>query len=137
MMLPKPMYAYLSAAALALVTVFTFYVFQDFGPQSVLRRFHMDVARGDWDDAYRITIDNPDRTATRNLITFVDIAIKADASYEIGALKRFHSEVLAFVEYRAPNGQIQPVTLHVRQGPTDWRIDVRETDYNPITGVSY
>lgn len=140
---PKPIYSYLAAAALALVTVFSFYVFQDFGPQSVLRRFHIDVARRDYADINRISTRSlkPEEVQAlqqRNgffrgwgpsgyICSFVLLQIANDASYEILYLKRLHGEVLATVEYRWPNGNEFAVVYHVQQTDRDWRIESDET----------
>ncbi len=125
---PKPIYSYLAAAALALVTIFTFYVFQDFGPQSVIRRFHIDVARQDWRDINLVAKDNISSPATQDMIQFVHEMVVNNASYEIVSLKRLHREVLAAVEYRLPNGAGVGVVWHVVQGQNDWRVDCKATE---------
>ncbi|HVT12351.1 MAG TPA: hypothetical protein VHE55_08790 [Fimbriimonadaceae bacterium] len=124
---PKPIYSYLAAAALALVTIFTFYVFQDFGPQSVIRRFHIDVARQDWRDIDLVAKENVSSPATQSMIRFVNEMVVNNASYEIVSLKRLHKEVLAAVEYRLPNGAGVGVVWHVVQSSNDWRVDCRAT----------
>lgn len=125
-MSPKPVYSYLSAAALAVVTIFAFYVFQDFGPQSVIRRFHIDVAREDWKDINLITKEDMPRE-TRAMVRFVQQMVINNASYEIVSLRRLHREVLAAVEYRLPNGAGVGVVWHVSQTSSDWRVDCKAT----------
>jgi len=132
---PKPIYSYLAAAALALVTIFTFYVFQNFGPQSAIRRFLMDVASGHVADLDQVSLystephNSPEeeegRYATMQLAQEVASCVRRNASYEIVSLKSLHGghEVAATVEFRFPNGySIYPV-WHVVQTQSDWRID--------------
>jgi hypothetical protein len=119
---PKPLYSYLAAAILALVTLFTFYVFRDFGPQSVLRQFHIDAARGDFDDIRRRVLQ-PDSGATADMIRFVQGLVRQNASFEIVGMKRQGRVMFVFVEYRLPNGLAQGMVWYVRQTAADWRVD--------------
>jgi hypothetical protein len=122
MPLPKPVYSYVAAAVLALVTLFTFYVFRDFGPQSVLRQFHIDAARGDYTDIRRRSL-NPESAATADMIRFVRQLVQQNASFEIVGMRRQGKLMLVFVEYRLPNGLAQGMVWYVRQTNTDWRVD--------------
>lgn len=123
----KSIYSYLAAAVLAVVTVFTFYVFQDFGPQSVIRRFHRDAVRADANDINAITTEGWNAPETQWTVRFVQSLVGPNASYEIVRVARVRGEVLAFVQYRLPSGEALWIAWHVRQGPNDWRIDCRRT----------
>lgn len=127
---PKPIYSYLSAAALGLITVATFYVFQNFGPQSVIRRFHIDVARSDRTDLSKVTVEplrGDARAPTDLMVSQVAVFIRANASYEIVSLKRSRGSVQAAVAYELPDGREATIIWVVRQFPTDWRVDCRAT----------
>lgn len=126
MLRPKPVYSYLAAVVLALVTLFTFYVFRDFGPQSALRQFHIDAARGDYTDLRRLTLQ-PDDAATRNMVAFVQALVRQNASFEIVGMKRQGKAMLVFVEYRLPNGLAQGMVWYVQQTSSDWRVDCYTT----------
>jgi hypothetical protein len=123
---PKPIYSYVSAAALAVVTLFTFYVYRDFGPQSVIRRFHIDAVREDFTDIDALTTMNSSSHYTRDLISFVQRGALQNASFEIVGIKRRKKDVLAEVQYTTPQAGIG-VLWHVIQTPTDWRIDAVAT----------
>jgi len=134
MIRPKPIYSYLAAALLATITIVTFAVFQNFGPQSVIRRFHMDVARGDWRDISQVSLEPWSAPATKTLYIDVQRLVQINASYEIVGLKRGlrPNEVLATVDYRLPNGMESPFEWHVVQTRTDWRVDCAATLKAPI-----
>lgn len=127
MQAPKPIYSYLSAATLAVVTLFTFYVFRDFGPQSVIRRFHFDIARGDYQDARSLILQGGSPNAIDRVIQDVDILARSKASFEIVGLRRSKNTVLAEVQYTNPQGFGETVVWCVLQTQTDWRIDCDAT----------
>lgn len=121
------MYSYVAAAVLAVLTLFTFYVFRDFGPQSVLRKFHIDIARQDWKDLEYVTLD-PNSPATKELVSFVQQAVRVNASFEIVGVKRQGKVMLVVVEYRVPNSRVPDNwTWVVRQTSSDWRVDCEAT----------
>lgn len=124
---PKPVYSYLAAAVLAVVTVFTFYVFRDFGPQSVLRKFHIDVVRQDWADIPLIATEGVDSPATKQMIAFVQDLARRNASFEIVRMQRQGNHMLTGVEYRLPNGLGVGVVWYIRQTERDWRVDTGAT----------
>jgi hypothetical protein len=122
---PKPVYSYLAAVALALVTFFTFYVFRDFGPQSVLRKFHIDVLRRDWPDIQNIAVGS--KGDIEQAIGFVTGLAQRNASYEVVRMKRQGDFMLVVVEYRFANGLSHGVVWYVRQTQRDWRVDCTAT----------
>ncbi|HTQ10633.1 MAG TPA: hypothetical protein VMI31_11215 [Fimbriimonadaceae bacterium] len=140
---PKPIYSYLSAAALALVTIVTFAVFQNYGPQSAIRRFMMDVASRHFSDLASVAEysyarePNPmenekeqlGHMATDMLAQEVASYVAQDASYEIVGLNRLPGghAVQATVEYQFPNGFRWNEFWYVVQTSSDWRVDCEAT----------
>jgi hypothetical protein len=125
---PRPIYSYVSAAVLALVTIFTFYVYRNFGPQSVIRRFHIDAVRGNTSDLDRVCTEPLSSSeATNRLYLFVRGLVRRNVTYEIRDIRRLRHVVLVTVEYRRPDGAGLYVVWHVLQGPSDWRIDCDAT----------
>lgn len=125
---PKPVYSYLAAGLLAAVTLFTFYVFRDYGPQSTIRRFHAAISQDNVSELANLTTDGLNAASTRRMVLFVAQLAERNPTYEIVEMKRLRDVVLAAVEYRFPNGAAMGVVWHVRRMPADWRIDCAETE---------
>jgi hypothetical protein len=124
---PKAVFSYVAAATLALITLFTFFVFQNFGPQGVIRRFHVAAVSGDITAIDRLTTEAVPSQTTLQMIDFVLKLGGENASYEVVDIKRSRGEILVGVQYRFPNGFGIGVVWHVRQMQHDWRIDCRAT----------
>ena len=127
---PKAIYSYVAAAVLALITLVTFFRFQDFGPQSVIRRFHIAAASGDLPEAGTLTTEAVTSPFTREMIGIVTDLVSSNASYEVASIQRSHGEVLVAVEYRVPSPigiRVIPIVWHVRQMQNEWRIDCPAT----------
>jgi hypothetical protein len=124
---PKSIYSYMAAAALALITLFTFFVFQNVGPQSAIRRFHIAAAANDGDAINRLTTEGARAPSTSYMVNFVTKLAEFNATFEVVSTRRLHNEVLVGVQYRLPNGMTNGVLWHVRQGQHDWRVDCEGT----------
>jgi hypothetical protein len=125
---PKPVYSYMAAATLAVVTLFTFFVFRDFGPQSAIRRFHADVARQDWKDFEAVSLQSFNDRSSVEMRGIVMDMVRQNASYEIVSVKRSRGDDLAVVEYRLPNGAMPfPLIWHVKLSQGEWKIDCEAT----------
>jgi hypothetical protein len=130
---PQNISSYLAAAALALVTIFTFYVFQDFGPQSVIRRFHMAVAHGDQETIDRITNDpTADKSYTKYVTAFVSRIMNSDkdVTFQISDIRRSkkdRNKVQVAITYQIKN-RMTGALWYVDQGRHDWKIDAMTTE---------
>lgn len=126
---PKSVYSIVAAAALAAITLFTFYVFRDFGPQSAIRRFHMAVAKLDTVEINRLTTEPIAQSPpTQSVVGFVRRLAVSNASFEIVSLKPNHKQVRAGVQYRFPDGSGVGLVWYVRQDQNEWKIDCRATE---------
>ena len=131
---PKPIYSYVAAAALAFVTVFTFYVLRNFGPQSAIRRFHVAAWNGNIGQINTVSLQPfSSSTPTGALVAFVQELVQVNATYDIQSIRFLPKtsgrdpEVIASVEYVAPNGRRKYVAWHVVELPGEWRVDCRAT----------
>lgn len=120
---PRSAVSALSAVVLALITLTTFYVFQDYGPQSAIRRFHQDVATGNLADLDQVTL-NPRSPAAGAMASFVYSIFRGGSTYEIVAVKRSaQNSVQVVVQYVDPRGFGRVRTWIVRQQEGQWKVD--------------
>jgi hypothetical protein len=109
-----------SAATLAVVTLTVFATFQNYGPESAVRRFHHGVQSGDEAEIAQVVATAPDTSAVKDLRKFVTAVLSAGGpSYRIVKSDRTTTQVdmLAIYDGRPP---IVWVVIKVRDG---WKID--------------
>ncbi len=128
---PKPIYSFLAAAILAAITLVTFAVFQDYGPQSAIRRFHRAVLRKDGAEANQLLAGGLNSPEGQALVNFVDEIARSSNSYEIVGMRRDRGAVVASVEYHMPNGMAASRVWYVRKQGGEWKIDA----FNTLTGI--
>jgi hypothetical protein len=135
---PKQISSYFAAAGLAAITLITFFVFRNFGPQSAVRRLHLAVAQLDRDEINRLTLDplagSPE---TQEVISFVRELALQNVSFEIVTVSRVHQQARVTVQYRL--GRYSDTrTWIAQQKENEWRIDCRATEHtwrkHPGTG---
>lgn len=126
--------AYGAAGVLAVVVLFVFFILQDYGPESAVRRFHEAAARGDLRTIQELTKRGSSDEATIRLASQLRfILISQGARYRLMRMDRRPGEVGAEVAYVYPGGQVAGLYWIVRKGPGErsWRIDVERT-LNPM-----
>lgn len=131
----------MAAAALAVITLSVFYVLQDYGPESAIRRFHHAVQVGDANELARVTEQSLQDPSTSELARWVNQMSRLGAHYRLLRVDREPSKVYAALEYVLPNGETYPTVWIVdrtERGGT-WRVDAQSTvmvlDDNPVGSI--
>ncbi len=128
-MKPKPLSvgSVLASGALALVVMLVFFVLQDYGPESAVRRFHEAIVRHDNETLKRVTKGSLETEVAQFELTAVEQVLKAGARYQLVRTDHRAGWVGAEVVYRSPNGQTGTIYwVVVKDGPT-WKVDPEAT----------
>jgi HAMP domain-containing protein len=123
-------YARIGAAlALAFVTLSVFYVLQDYGPESAIRRFHRAVQKGDLGDLQRVTEQPIDSKSVGDLYRWVQEMNRYGARYQLLRVERQprSREVYAALVYVLPNGETYATVWVVEKQREAWRVDAART----------
>ena len=109
-----------AAAAIAAVTLGVFATFQDYGPESAVRRFHHAIANKSPNELAQVVEGPIDTTSVHDLGLDVDQALKASgANYRIVKSERSPTQV----EMLALYGGRPPIIWVVVKARDRWRID--------------
>ncbi len=142
--------SYLSAGLLAAVTLFVFFVLQNYGPESAVRRFHAAVSRvkvspdGRYDMPYsaaeelqRVTMQRIGTASVGYLVRFTSERFAAGGTFQIVRVERGtenSNQMLAAVVYRIP-GYLPDAAIWVVEQPrdgegmrsSDWKVNADGT----------
>src|SRR5579871_1095936 len=94
----------LAAALLALLTISVFYVLQDYGPESAIRRFHQGIADNDAFAVQQVLSEPINDPKAQTLEFSVKRLEDAHAEYQIVGLAAETNRVAAELLYVLPNG---------------------------------
>ena len=109
------------AAVLAAVTLGTFAVFQNYGPESAVRRFHRGVATGDAAVIAQVVLTDPNGSSVQDLKRIVAGALQNSADYRIVKSERSSRQVEMLALYQGGVRIVWVVTKN--KGQDRWRID--------------
>ena len=108
-----------AAAALAGVTLGVFATFQNYGPESAVRRFHHAILTGD-DKELAQVVDAPNETsAVRDLRQYVTRALNGGSNYRIVKSERSPTQVEMLALYAGR----PPIVWVVIKARDRWRVD--------------
>ncbi len=110
-----------SATVLAAVTLGTFAVFQNYGPESAVRRFHRAVATNDPSVIPQIVLTDPNGSAVQDLKRIVAGAVHGGADYRIVKSERSSEQVEMLALY--PGGLRIVWVVTKKRGQDRWRIN--------------
>lgn len=108
-----------AAAVLATVTLSVFGVFQNYGPESAVRRFHHAVAHDDRGEMAQLVTQGIDSSAVTQLVTIVKRALAGGTGYRILTSDRSDKQVVMLAKYEST----PPIVWVVVKQPGGWRID--------------
>ena len=117
----------IAALVLALLTGGVFWVLQDYGPESALRKFHRASINHEWRDLGEVVMSGSYRQNVEVLANMVETYARLGARYQLQQVRRQNGKVLARVEYVFPNGRRDPVFWVVDKAKDGWRVNVNET----------
>ncbi len=120
---------YAAAALLALVTLAVFYVLQDYGPESAIRRFHRAAQNGDVRELQRVTAEPVTNPAVGEMYNWVRRMQRIGGRYRLARVERQPTRVYAALVYEIPNGeQYATVWVVVKpRGSTLWQVAATDT----------
>ena len=116
-----------AATTLAVVVLGVFFVLQDYGPESAIRRFHRAVQVGDVRELARVTKQPISSRAVADLSGWVQQMRHVGARYRLLRVDRQPREVYAALEYVLPDGQTYPTVWVVEKPRETWQIDAART----------
>ncbi|RYG25512.1 hypothetical protein EON82_06870 [bacterium] len=109
-----------AAAVLAVVTLTVFGVFQNYGPESAVRRFHHAVAHNDLGEMAQVVTQGVDSTAVTQLVSIVKSALaKGSGYYRILTSDRSERQVVMLARYEGA----RPIVWVVVKARDRWRVD--------------
>lgn len=128
-MLGKPVRAssLVPAIALAVLTLAVFWVLQDYGPESAIRRFHDAVLSRDALALAQVTEDDLNDLPTQRLIQNVLLLGEKGATYRILGMQRETRRVAAEVQYNLPDGKSGRTIWIVVKRNRVWKVEASET----------
>ena len=118
---------YATAAVLSLITLTVFFVLQDYGPESTVRRFHQATVSRDDTELRRVTAQDLDYPSVSYLRQSVyNAVVRNRASVRLGNVAREPGRAVAEVDYLSPFGSatILWVVVETKAG---WKIDADQT----------
>jgi len=119
---------WVTSALLSLVTLFVFGSLRNYGPDSVIRQFHMAAVEHNAGSAAALVTPDLDSASSQELWMNVSAFLNQyGASYEIQNVYRQPSEEILVVQYKFPAGERRSLPwVVVRKGGV-WKIDSNRT----------
>lgn len=123
---PRLRSSLIAAGTLSALTLVVFFLLQNFGPESALRRFHMGVASGDQVEMDRVSFRASGSNSTELLAVVLRRLMGQGAHMRIGRVERSASRVVTQVDYVLP-GQYFTIWWIVEKRRTGWLVNSDET----------
>jgi hypothetical protein len=120
--------SFLAAGALALVTLLVFFILQDYGPESSLRKFHEAIVQKDAQALNEVTtapLADEDTKLAVNVVS--SMLVSGNARYRLLMTDHQKGWIGAEVQYIYPNGQSRTIYWVVRKIGRDWKVDPTAT----------
>lgn len=115
-----------AAGVLAALTLVVFYLLQNFGPESAIRRFHHGAGRGDLSEMARATLEDPSSDSFRFLAEIVREYGRRGAQVRLGHVERGLGRAIATVDYVMPADYYTMIWV-VDKKPAGWFVNTTET----------
>lgn len=116
-----------TAGVLAFVVLFVFFVLQEYGPESAVRRFHRAVQTKNWREVQLVTKQPFEEWAVQRLVADVASLTQSPGSHRLVRMDRSPGQVRAAVVYYHPR-RLPVVRIWIverfREG---WKIDADKT----------
>lgn len=117
-----------AALAMAVLVGVVFFLLQDYGPESALRKFHQAIVSHDLAGLRRVVMAEANEDDLNRLAAMVEGLARSGARYRLRQVSREDRRVVAMVEYVLPNRLMQPTFFWVIQKSGGrWRVDVEST----------
>jgi hypothetical protein len=119
----------ITAAVLASITLWSFWVLQNYGPDSSIRRFHEAAVKLDRAELAAVTWGDPNSAAAIRLQQTVRAWLTGGATFRIARKQETRGVLTAAVIYSRPGAPSMATVwvLRRQQGESGWRVDAPET----------
>jgi hypothetical protein len=114
------------AILLAAITLAVFWILQDYGPESAIRRFHQAAITGDRDTLQGVSLHRIESPAVQELENDVRTLLRGGGAYRILRMDRGPRRVSAEVVYGRPGSPVViPMIWFVDkpEGHRSWRVN--------------
>lgn len=118
--------AVLASALLSLLTLGVFFLLQDYGPESAVRRFHQAALADNDRELQRVTDQSIRSSSVKQLREFVSGLLTSGAKIQIGRVERSPSQVLAEFRYYRRDG-VYILIWYVKKTKSGWAVDAERT----------
>ena len=108
-----------AAATLAVATLGVFATFQNYGPESAVRRFHHAIVTRNDAELAQVVDTSPETSAVRDLRSYVTRSLNGGASYRIVKSERSPTQVEMLALYAGR----PPIVWVVVKARDRWRVD--------------
>ena len=117
-----------ASAILAGLTLFVFFVLQNYGPESAVRRFHQAFLRRDLPALQEVTVE-PLNSEPVNAVAFaVSRVLPAVDGYQLRQIERSQRAVLMEIQYIRGKRIVAVLPWYVeKKGSPNWRVNATET----------
>lgn len=123
-----PPLGWLSAILLSLVTLFVFGKLRDYGPDSVVRKFHLAAAEHNRDLVAAYVVPDFDSSSSLELWSNVSTILnESSATYDIQRVVRQPGKAVVVVSYQFPGGEKRYLVWVVVRNRGVWQIDTAQT----------
>ncbi len=118
-----------AALLLAVLTLSVFWVLQDVGPESAIRRFHQALARRDAGELQSVTLQPLQAPAPQALVSRTQTLLTQGARFRVLRMDRTPNQVIAEVAYVLPNktGTVMLWVIRNSDRTAAWRVDATAT----------
>jgi len=125
--------SYIAAGVLAVVTLSTFYMLQDYGPASAIRRFHQGVAKEDLSVVQGAIIQPVESPSVGRVVERVQSLIQMESPRVAGTERDLSRrsgppKVRVVLVYRDIDGSPFPIVWVVEKPSRVWKINVDKTE---------
>lgn len=121
------LFSFIAAALLTVVTLTTFLILRNYGPENAIWRFHNAAFQGDIVEITRVTMQPPDAPAVIKLAQLVRYLRREGALPDVQEVQKSPSQVVVWIAYHLPDESYE-IRWVVDLGPAStWVIDANET----------
>lgn len=130
-MTPRPFSSasILSSVVLAAITLLVFYMLQDYGPESALRKFHEAIVQRDAQTLNEVTMGGTQSQDVREAVSAIgSFLIQSGARYRLLRTDHRGRQVGAEVVYIFPSGQTRTIYWIIVKSGNSWKVDPTATN---------
>lgn len=120
----------IAALVLSAVTLGTFYVLRNYGPENAIQRFHEAALKDDLREIALVTLQRPDAPSVSYLRRLIRLEAQQNAEPTLRQEERYPDEVIVWITYEIPGRQGAGPTVHwvvEKTQASNWMINADRT----------